>query len=442
MKKHRNKPFFLGLTIITTLYLYYIYPLVLDAIWNYGFAKNISDGLIPYRDFNMIIPPLFHYITAIFILLFGNKLIIYYLIVSIMISVIIYISYQKIGLLSILLYMIIILSPHNGYNLLCLLLLFILLKILEKDKKNELLIATIISLMILTKHTTIVLIIPSILYAKSKKKNILIYLIACLSYILYLLINNNFSQFINYCILGMFDFTNKNFSGIDIFLILEIVICLIMLIYLIKDKFHNQVLFYIFMFQILAFPIVNLDHVAITIPPVLYYLFTQNTPYSKYLNYILAILIISYSISANLSIVTNKEFENYNHKNSFMNKKRISKHVIYLTDMIKEDIKKYPDYKIYIFTTEAYLIKLDLNIKIDKYDLINNGNMGYQGSKTYIKEIDTYCQKHKCAFLAPSVTNIKPGSQTNKEIIKYIDKKYKMLRASNILSFYVNNKFN
>lgn len=26
----------------------------LDEIWNYTFAKNISEGIIPYKDFNML----------------------------------------------------------------------------------------------------------------------------------------------------------------------------------------------------------------------------------------------------------------------------------------------------------------------------------------------------------------------------------------------------
>ena len=40
--------------LISLLYLYYFRPLVDDELFNYGFAKNILDGLIPYRDFNMI----------------------------------------------------------------------------------------------------------------------------------------------------------------------------------------------------------------------------------------------------------------------------------------------------------------------------------------------------------------------------------------------------
>ena len=42
----------------------------LDEIWNYNFAQNISNGLVPYRDFNMLQTPLLPFIVAFFLFLF------------------------------------------------------------------------------------------------------------------------------------------------------------------------------------------------------------------------------------------------------------------------------------------------------------------------------------------------------------------------------------
>ena len=50
-----------------------------DEIWNYGFAYNIATGLIPYKDFNMIITPLFPILGAIFLSIFGKNLIVYHI---------------------------------------------------------------------------------------------------------------------------------------------------------------------------------------------------------------------------------------------------------------------------------------------------------------------------------------------------------------------------
>ena len=35
----------------------------LDEIWNFNFANNIANGLIPYKDFNMVTMPFLPMIT-------------------------------------------------------------------------------------------------------------------------------------------------------------------------------------------------------------------------------------------------------------------------------------------------------------------------------------------------------------------------------------------
>ena len=46
----------------------------LDEIWNYGFSYNIANGLVPYRDFNMLQTPLLFYLGSLFINAFGHHL--------------------------------------------------------------------------------------------------------------------------------------------------------------------------------------------------------------------------------------------------------------------------------------------------------------------------------------------------------------------------------
>ena len=64
-----NKNYILELIlifIVTILFNLFINGLTNDEVWNYGFAYNISNGLIPYKDFNMLITPLFPLIMSIF----------------------------------------------------------------------------------------------------------------------------------------------------------------------------------------------------------------------------------------------------------------------------------------------------------------------------------------------------------------------------------------
>ena len=64
------------MVLLTVTYTYYFKPIVDDELYNYGFSYNIINGLVPYKDFNMIIPPLFSYLYALIMNLFGTKLII------------------------------------------------------------------------------------------------------------------------------------------------------------------------------------------------------------------------------------------------------------------------------------------------------------------------------------------------------------------------------
>ena len=48
----------------------------LDEIWNYNTARAVSEGLIPYKNISMITTPLLPLITAIFLKLIANEVII------------------------------------------------------------------------------------------------------------------------------------------------------------------------------------------------------------------------------------------------------------------------------------------------------------------------------------------------------------------------------
>ena len=48
----------------------------LDELWNYSFSKNISDGLLPYKDFNLVPTPLLFFFTAVFLKFIFNGLIV------------------------------------------------------------------------------------------------------------------------------------------------------------------------------------------------------------------------------------------------------------------------------------------------------------------------------------------------------------------------------
>ena len=195
--------------IVTVGYTYYLRPIVDDELYNYGFSFNIISGLIPYRDFNMIIPPLFSYLLAIILKVFGSKLIVYHVVIALLLLLIFYISYKSIGKNAFVIYLLLLIYPYAGYNIFALGLLFVLFYSENSDKSNiwE---PILISMMFLTKQTLGLLVIPSLIYSKNRKKTLAIYLIFILCFLFYLVINGTVVQFFDYCLFGMFDFTEKN----------------------------------------------------------------------------------------------------------------------------------------------------------------------------------------------------------------------------------------
>lgn len=440
MKKYLKIIFWCLLVILTTLYLYCFIPLVLDGVWNYGFGYNITQGLVPYRDFNMIIPPLFPYILSLFINITGNKFIIYYIVISIIIVLITVISYKKIGYKSILIYFIILIYPHNGYNTFALFLLFILLFVIDKDNNkdnnNDILIAVIISLMFLTKQTLGLLIIPSIIYSKNKKKTICIYFIAILLLLIYLLFNNNLYEFIDYCFLGMFDFTNKNTTEINLVLFIEIPLVIYLFVLLIKSKFKNKEIFYILLFQIISFPITDGSHFILTLSPIIYYFYSKYR--NKYFVFIFTVMLVFYILGFNVSLYNPGTDIIYKDKSSFLNYKKVPNYFNQYFDFINNYSKQYKDYRLYLLDSRAYVGKLEYNMKIDKFDLINDGNMGYNGCYKYVNEIHDYCSEHKCLFIVNKEEALNDINQTNKYIVSYVMYNYIEIASSNVDSIYIN----
>ena len=71
----KNILLFIGLMLIASGNVFIQELQNLDEIWIYNFARCIHDGLLPYKDFSIIITPLFPMISAIFLKIFGNEMV-------------------------------------------------------------------------------------------------------------------------------------------------------------------------------------------------------------------------------------------------------------------------------------------------------------------------------------------------------------------------------
>ena len=66
----------------------------LDEIWNYNTARAISGGLIPYKDISMITTPLLPMVTAIFLKIIANEVIVSRILATVLWTGILFITYK------------------------------------------------------------------------------------------------------------------------------------------------------------------------------------------------------------------------------------------------------------------------------------------------------------------------------------------------------------
>ena len=68
MLKHnrfKNLILFIMFAFIISIYIFDRGITDFDELWNFNFALNISNGLVPYRDFNILQTPLMPFISGI-----------------------------------------------------------------------------------------------------------------------------------------------------------------------------------------------------------------------------------------------------------------------------------------------------------------------------------------------------------------------------------------
>lgn len=423
----KNKLFYLllftGIFIITFCYTYFVSYLNCDEIWNYGFSYNIASGLVPYRDFNMLQTPLLFFIGSIFIHVFGHHLWSVHILMALVISVMMVLMYKKIKFKSFILYPIILIYSPYSYNLFCLFLMIVLINIIYDDfDKRDIFVALIVSFIFLMKQSIgICLFIPMMYYSRNKLKSFIVFLIPVFILIIYLVYYNALYDFINYSFLGMLDFGEKN--GLYNFVLFYIILLVMLLYFLVKSHFKNEILFFILMFQIVGYPIIDDYHFMIGFLAALYYVFmVLNIKRFRYKYFfVISLFFMGMYLYNGCTIMSDYDLfsiDLFDNKNSFLYgrnfKDNRAKVLDNLSNLIKDNQSEY-DSNIFLFINDAYLVRLSMNDNPTKYDFILDGNMGYHGDIKIINELKKRCKSNKCLFVLQFA-----GNQINQNIMKYV----------------------
>ena len=420
--------------IVTLLYNLICNPVILDEIWNYGFTYNIANGLIPYKDFNMVITPSYPFLGALFLIIFGKNLLVYHIFNALICTGIFYFMKITLNKSYYIVYSILLLVSLPNYSLFSILLLYIILY-LEDNKNNDFLIGIFIGLTFLTKQNIgIMFVLPSILTKKFKqiKNRTIGFIIPNIIFFLYLIITDSLLFFIDYAFLGLSSFAENNilFSMWGTLTIIAI----IYLIYQYVITKDIKVLYLLF-FQIIAYPIFDTYHVLIPFIPVLGYFLSK-------LNLVVKVTQVAFIIF--IGIVFAYNINNIlNGNNRFPNDTNVCKMRI-LDDNTISNIKEVSNYlkenkDVYIINDKAYVYKLESDITINKFDLLNDGNLGKDGDIRLIKEIEYKCREKVCTFLMREDEIYDDTlTQTNRKIINYINNNYKKVGKIIDLTIYQN----
>lgn len=422
------KPFIKYLFIFF-FFLYWsliIQPISLDEIWNYGFTYNIYNGLIPYKDFNMVMTPIYPMIMSIFLMI-NSSILTMHIVNSLMLTGMIYLIEKLINKkYNISIFLILLIFPMSlifpSYNIF-LLMLLILIIYLEKNNSNDYLIGFILGFLILTKQSVGVFVALVSLYYLYKDKSKVIRriigcFIPCFCFLIYLIISNSFSSFLDLCLFGLFDFgkSNSNFNYLFIF-----GICLLILnILLIKNSKDKLNYYYLLSFFSIMIPLFDLYHVLIYFFSFIFiYLLEEDISFKcKYLNielFIFGLLI---------GIVFVGSFYRFNDKVYFPNNinhfeyRMVNDKYLDYSDTINGRFLEYRElgYKVIFLSADGYYFKLINDIDIDYLDLINSGNWGYNGSSKLLNKIKS-CKN--CVFFLDE-NEIGLNKQTDQKLLKYV----------------------
>ena len=430
IKKHYSYILFFFFLCFINYFLIYA-DFSYDTIWEYGMSHAFVLGQLPYKDFTLVTTPLFIILFSIGLFIKDNLFV--FLLESIISYMIMYYFLDKLigknkSIFILFLCLFLFKSFIASYNSLCLVFIVILMY-LEKNNNNDYLIGLLLGLLILTKHTIglsiMVCTFIGIRNISRISKRLIGVSIPLLLFLIYLLITNSLFQFIDLTILGLFDFKNSNTLLISYVFVLSILLLLITIIFMFKNK--KEILFY-YVLGSFAFiiPIFDLNHFtflfSIFIIPIIY-IYNEKIDF-KLGPYILVIVLTILNLGVRLDSYSNLYINPFNHFDMTI----INRDYDRIHSNIISEMKKYDNMIIISDSGSFYSIILDK--KLDYFTIPHRGNYGYNGldkmKKRFNKLEDTYIFLDK-GFYDIIVYDTKNGfdtgiakSQFDTELYEYI----------------------
>lgn len=424
--------------ICSLVFLNFI-PFDLDEIWNYGFMHSMYSGLVPYRDFNMVVTPFFPLLFSLPFRIFGSNL----LVVNVCQSLLIVLTYvllekligDKANILLLLMFFNYDMM-YASYNYF-IFFLFLSLLYLEKNKSNDYVIGIVIGLAVLTKQSVGgLLAIVSLYYVFKEKdfkkliKRVIGAMLPVGLFLIYLAVTGAFADFVNLCILGLFDFGTNNYVGVRA-LVLGYILLIGVVIYFIVKRRNSIDKYYVLAFSTIAVPMFDYFHIKFFVLALLILVLEKINIKKINLNLLLygsmiGIVFINLIVSVDGDMVYPNSIKHFEYR--YISSKHIKE-----TQLVSEKLKDYSDKELLLLFEQSYYYKISNDFPINHFDLINTGNWGYKGSEKLLKEL----KKKKDAVFVINRLSYEGTRQTDKTALNYVLKNCKKIDEIYGFEFYI-----
>lgn len=420
MKKYKWVFKYIFIFVLSLIFLNFI-PFDLDEIWNYGFMHNMYEGLIPYKDFNMVITPFFPFLFSISFYIFGSNLLVVNVCQSLLITFVYFILEKLFGKNANILLILLFFNYdmiYASYNFFVFF-LFLVLLWMEKKECNDYLIGIVIGLAVLTKQSVggcLALVSLYYLFKDYKKffRRVLGALMPVSLFVIYILTFDCYKEFFDLCIVGMFDFGKENYIGSN-WVIGLFVICLGLIIYaIIKDK-KNINNYYVLAFSSITIPMFDYFHFKFFLLGLLFIVISKikikkiNLDLLMY-GSLVGVVLVNCFVSVNsLDFTYPNDIKHFEYR--FISNEHIKE-----TKEVSKKLEEYSDKNVLFLFEQSYYYKILNDIPIDYFDLINTGNWGYDGSNKLYKALE----ENKSSVFVINRYSYMGSKQTDKTALNYV----------------------
>lgn len=413
-----------------------LFPINLDEVWNYGFSHNIYSGLVPYKDFNMVLTPFYPFLMSMGFHLFGSSILVFHIeqaIISTLFCLLLFSLLDKKAWFIIPILLVPVNVSFPSYNIF-LYYLLVLLIYLEKNNSSDYLIGFILGLAVLTKQSVgACLLLPSLYYIKNFnkiRKRIIGFIIPVSLFIIYLIVTGSFYSFLDLCVFGLFDFATGNGNKITVYLFMFIIMVGITVYFIFNNK-KDLINYYVLAFYSIMIPLFDAYHFTFAfLAFLLMLLFRVKRDIIKPKMFGLSIISFAFLLMMGFCF---KGKIIYPNRIKHFEYRFIDYGSIWFTNKVNNYMKKNKDREFVFLNSNAYYFRIANDMKISYIDLINVGNWGYNGSDKLLRQI----KKKKNAIFLVNESELSILKQTDKRALRYVLDHWKKIDTVGMYDAYV-----